>query len=176
MLSSYDFMFYLLAFFCLIFSFGVVTAASPIYAALFLVLTMIDIACLFVMMNSYFIAGVQLIVYAGAVVVLFVMVVMLFNLHLEKEAFSRGKISGFFKLAVAGMLCGVLATTIWNFSSAAFVSGTPSPMNVDMTKKIAELLFSDYLFGFEIISVLILVVAVGAVTISQFKGGTHAKS
>ncbi len=176
MLTSYDFMFYLLAIMALLFSFGVVTAVSPIYSALFLVLVMCDFACLFLMLNAYFVAGVQVIVYAGAVVVLFVMVVMLFNLHHEKEAFSRGKISGFFKLATAGMFCGLLATTLYTFTGPQAIKVMPEVGNADTTRRLAQLLFTDYVFGFEAISILILLVAVGAVTIAQFRGGTHAKS
>lgn len=173
--AAFDILFYILALLTLIFAFGVVTSSSPIYSALYLVMTMIDIACLFVMLDAYFIAGVQVAVYAGAVVVLFVMVVMLFNLHTETEAFSRGKISGFFKLAVGGMFCGLLATTVYNFSGTKALNLNLGAENVDATKKIAQLLFTDYVFAFEAISILILLVAIGSVTLAQFKGGTHAK-
>ncbi len=173
-MSSYDIVFYLIAFLSLVCAIGTVTSSSPIYSAFFLVLTMVNIACMFVLMEAFFIAGVQLIVYAGAVVVLFVMVLMLFNLHLEKETFSKGNISGMAKLASAGLLCGILATTLYHFSSRTI----PAAKNVvgeDQTEKLAKLLFTDFIFGFEAISILILVVAVGAVSLSQFRGGTHAK-
>jgi NADH-quinone oxidoreductase subunit J len=176
MLTSYDFIFYLLALVALLAAFGVVTAVSPIYSALYLVLVMCDFACLFLMLNAYFVAGVQVVVYAGAVVVLFVMVVMLFNLHHEKEAFARGKISGFFKLAAAGMFCGLLATTLYTFTGPEAIKSLPAIGGADSTRQMAQLLFTDYVFGFEAISILILLVAVGAVTIAQFRGGTHAKS
>ncbi|OQW52449.1 MAG: hypothetical protein A4S09_08835 [Proteobacteria bacterium SG_bin7] len=175
MLTAYDFIFYFLASMALIFAFGVVTATSPIYSALCLVLVMCDFACLFLMLNAYFVAGVQVVVYAGAVVVLFVMVVMLFNLHHEKEAFSRGKVSGFFKLAASGMFCGLLATTIYTFTGAEAIKTAPAIGGIDTTRQMAQMLFTDYVFGFEAISILILLVAVGAVTIAQFRGGTHAK-
>ena len=175
MLSAYDLVFYFLAIFALFSAFGVVTSASPIYSAFFLVLTMMDIACLFVMLGAFFIAGVQLVVYAGAVVVLFVMVLMLFNLHKETEAFSKGTLSGMAKLGATGLLCGILATTLFNFASRAkSMAADIGPE--ESTEKLAKLLFSDYVFGFEAISILILVVAVGAVALSQIKGGSHAKS
>lgn len=176
MLTTYDFLFYMLGTLALVCAFGVVTATSPIYSALYLVLVMCDFACLFLMLNAYFVAGVQVVVYAGAVVVLFVMVVMLFNLHHEKEAFSRGKTSGFFKLAAAGMFCGLLATTIYTFTGPEAIKTAPALGGVDTTKQMAQMLFTDYVFGFEAISILVLLVAVGAVTIAQFRGGTHAKS
>lgn len=95
MLTSYDFMFYLLAVLALFFAFGVVTAVSPIYSALYLVLVMCDFACLFLMLNAYFVAGVQVIVYAGAVVVLFVMVVMYLTYIMRRKLFRAEKFQGF---------------------------------------------------------------------------------
>ncbi len=175
MLTSYDIVFYILALFALFSSFGVVTTASPLYSAFFLVLTMMDIACLFVMLGAFFIAGVQLIVYSGAVVVLFVMVLMLFNLHQETESFSKGTVSGMAKLGVTGLLCGILATTLFHFASRAKSIVTEVGAD-ESTEKLAKLLFSDHIFAFEVISILILVVAVGSVALSQVKGGTHAKS
>ena len=88
-------LFYFLAMAIIIFSLAVIMSPNPIYSALFLALTMITLAFMFFMLNAPFIAGVQLIVYAGAVVVLFVMVMMLFDLKKEKEAFAKGKFTGF---------------------------------------------------------------------------------
>lgn len=73
------------------------------------------------------------------------------------------------------MFCGLLATTIYTFSGPQAIKVMPEGSGIDSTRRMAQLLFTDYVFGFEAISILILLVAVGAVTIAQFRGGTHAK-
>ncbi len=156
----------------------VVLITNPIYSALSLAMTMVGVAALFVTLNAFFLAGVQLIVYAGAVLVLFVMVLMLFDLKHELEAFTRGRFSGAIKLATVGMLSGLLVGAIV-ISANALMATPPADakavINGDNTKQLGQLLFSQYLFGFEALGVLLLIVAVGAVALSRSKGGTHAK-
>lgn len=164
--------FCILAFLTLASALTVVLIKNPIYSALALAMTMIGISGLFVTLQAYFIAGVQLIVYAGAVLVLFVMVLMLFDLKKELQTFARGKVSGFFKIISVGLLAGLVTGAIMmNKGPELMVENT----TVDQTKKLGQILFSQYLFGFEALGVLLLVVAVGAVALSRSKGGTHAK-
>lgn len=164
--------FWILALLTVISALTVVLISNPIYSALALAMTMIGISGLFVTLQAYFIAGVQLIVYAGAVMVLFVMVLMLFDLKKELQTFTRGKISGFFKIISVGMLAGLIVGAI---AMNKAVVGAPDLSTADQTKKLGQILFSQYLFGFEALGVLLLVVAVGAVALSRSKGGTHAK-
>ncbi|MES2965850.1 MAG: NADH-quinone oxidoreductase subunit J [Bdellovibrionota bacterium] len=177
LLGTPDFLFYAFAAICLISGIVVVMAQNPIYSALSLAFTMISIAGLFVTLDAYFIAGVQLIVYAGAVMVLFVMVLMLFDLKHEMKSFSKGLLSNGLKLASAGVLLGLLLVYI-NYTFATEPSFKPSPSDPQAamlsTKALATSLFSTYLFAFEAIGVLLLVIAVGAVTLSRISGGTHA--
>src|SRR5207253_2182196 len=113
---------------------------------------------------------VQLIVYAGAVMVLFVMVVMLFDLKKEEETFSAGTISNFVKIASVGAILGLL---IGGFELTRMTSKETDSMGGGAVREMAHLLFSKHIFAFEIVSVLLLVVAVGAVTLARTKGGTH---
>ena len=98
--------FYSMALFLIFFAFKTITATNPIHSALYLALTMIGLAGVFFQLDAQFIAGVQMIVYAGAVMVLFVMVLMLFDLKTELRAFSRGLFSGFLKIFSAAILAG----------------------------------------------------------------------
>lgn len=168
-------LFYVLATAIVVFSLAVIMSANPIYSALFLALTMVTLAFVFFLLNAPFIAGVQLIVYAGAVVVLFVMVMMLFDLKKETEVFSKGKFTGLLKVGSAGWLCGLLAGAVY-MSTEMIVSGN-SPLNTEAssTKNLATELFTSYIFAFEALGILLLLIAVGAVSISRIKGGTHAK-
>jgi NADH-quinone oxidoreductase subunit J len=164
---------------------SVVLLSNPIYAALSLVMTMVGVAAVFVTLNAYFLAGVQLIVYTGAVMVLFVMVLMLFDLKDESQTFSRGKISGFLKIAGVGVLAGLLvggitlatkkATLVAEGSVLAKQIAAQANDHVDNTKTLAENLFLKNILGFEVLGVLLLVIAIGTVALSRSKGGTHAR-
>lgn len=169
-------LFYVYAACLIFFAFKVVTMANPIHSALYLVLTMMGLAGAFYHLNAQFIAGVQVIVYAGAVMVLFVMVLMLFDLHQELRAFSKGLVSGLFKVVSAALVAGYLVGT-FNEVSVLKDGQVPTPLSntANLTKDLSILLYSKYLLAFEILGVLLLVVAVGVVAVSRVRGGTHAK-
>jgi NADH-quinone oxidoreductase subunit J len=170
------FLFWFLAFVTVFSGIAVVLFSNPIFSALSLVMTMMGVAAIFVTLNAIFLAGVQTIVYAGAVMVLFVMVLMLFDLKEEENAFSRGRVTGAIKLMAVGMLAGLFVGSIM-MTTDLFISpsaGTAVIANDDI-KSLGHLLFTKYLFGFEALGALLLIVAVGAVALSRSKGGTHAK-
>lgn len=179
MLTANDLLFYVLGLLTLGCGVGVILAGNPIYAAFLLAITMVSIAGLFVTLNALFIAGVQLIVYAGAVMVLFVMVLMLFDLKHEMKTFSKGLIGNILKLGSAGMILGMLLIYVWYTFSGdpGFkpISSDPAK-TMEATKEISVALFTRYVFGFEAIGLLLLIIAVGAVTLSRISGGTHADS
>lgn len=169
-------LFWILAIFTVISALTVILITNPIYSALSLALTMIGVSALFVTLQAYFIAGVQLIVYAGAVMVLFVMVIMLFDLKHELQAFSRGKLTGILKMTCVALLAGLVVGAIVKSSGNSVLSDSAQiSSDLDNSKILGKLLFSQYLFGFEALGVLLLVVAVGAVALSRSKGGTHAR-
>lgn len=171
------FLFWFLAIVTLVSALAVVLMVNPLFSALSLVMSMVGVAALFVTMQAYFLAGVQLIVYAGAVMVLFVMVLMLFDLNLEKKAFSRGPGSSFLKIASVGLFAGLLigGVVFSELMTAENVETTANLAKIDGTRALGRLLFEQYLWGFEVLGVLLLVVAIGAVALSRSKGGTHAK-
>jgi NADH-quinone oxidoreductase subunit J len=138
-------------------------------------MTMVGISALFASLGAYFISGVQLIVYAGAVLVLFVMVLMLFNLKTELYAFTRGTINGLVKLVATGLISGlILGALIMSFelNEKRFMQ-TEADLGMASTKKLGELLFTKYMIVFQVLGVLLLVVAVGVVALARSKGGTH---
>ncbi len=167
-------LFWLLALFTLAGGLSVILMVNPIYCALCLALSMIGVSALFVTLGAYFLAGVQLIVYAGAVMVLFVMVIMLFDLKHELSAFSRGPVLNAMKLASAGLLAGLVTGAIYMSQSLWQMSSAPTTKGGD-TAALGMMLFSRYIFGFEALGVLLLIVAIGAVALARSKGGTHAK-
>ena len=173
-MTADTFLFWLLAIVTLGSGLGVILVGNPIYSALCLAMTMVGVSAIFATLGAYFIAGVQMIVYAGAVLVLFTMVLMLFDLRTELATFSKGKISGAIKIAIVGILAGFLAGA---YSMTAELSDK-APMQVvsgDTTKQLGTLLFTKYVFGFEALGILLLVIAIGVVGLARSKGGTHAK-
>ena len=168
--------FYTLALFLIFFAYRTITVPNPLHSALYLALTMIGLAAAFFNLGAQFIAGVQLIVYAGAVMVLFVMVLMLFDLRAELRSFSRGLVSGALKVMAAALMAGLALGAA--DSSVAILEPPPpatAPVTADVTRQLGILLYTKYLYAFEILGVLLLVVAVGVVAVSRMKGGTHAK-
>lgn len=171
------FLFWFLAVVTLISGLGVILSSNPIYSALCLAMTMVGVSALFVTLNAYFIAGVQLIVYAGAVMVLFVMVIMLFDLKKDLQAFTRGKFTGAVKIASVGSLAGLIVGAIVMSAGLLDEKTTDNPVvtgtGMEATKALGNILFTKYIFGFEALGVLLLVIALGAVALARSKGGTH---
>lgn len=135
---------------------------SPVTSAMFLVLTMGCLAGLFTLLHAFFLAAVQILVYAGAVMVLFLFVIMLLDLKEEQ----RRKIKG---LGLVGGLVSVGAIfAIFVRSLLAAKPGAGALANTEgSTFELGRLLFTQYLLPFEIVSVLLLVAMVGVVLLSK---------
>jgi len=179
-LNLNDGLFYFLSAVAVLSALGVILQSNPIYCALSLALTMISVAGIFASLSAWFVAGVQLIVYAGAVMVLFVMVLMLFDTKNETRAFSKGVVSGFFKISAAAMIFAIGGGAAYmsgdaRFSTMAGVGGAPGAVvtATSSTKELADVLFKKYVFSFEAMGALLLFIAIGAVALSRIQGGTH---
>jgi NADH-quinone oxidoreductase subunit J len=144
----------------------VVLHRNPVYCALALVMALFQVALIFIALDAHLIALLQVIVYAGAIVVLFLFVIMLLSLEPDVPHPGRYGIRG---AAVA--LAVVLGIEV---GAAALVSepGSLLPPSPDFgsTRMIAERLFSAYLLPFELTSVLLLVAMVGAVVMARRRG------
>ncbi len=164
-MTTPDILFYVFAFLTLLFGFLVIAnplSLNPVTSAMFLVLTIASLAVLFVLLNAFFLAAVQVLVYAGAVMVLFLFVIMLLDLKAEERRRIR-------KAAVLGGLVSV-GVFIFIFLQSLL----RSPLDADAaptlrgsTAALGDLLFRQYLLPFEIVSVLLLVAIVGAVLLSK---------
>ena len=152
---------------------GVIVRANPVHAAMSLVLTLFGIAVLFVQQAAHFLAAVQVIVYAGAIVVLFLFVIMLLGVD-RAENLSVEPIGGQRLLAgIIGIgMCGLLTAAVVTARSAVGFSGTGlAQMSLESPdaniKELATTIFSDHVFAFEITSVLLLVAVVGTVILAR---------
>ncbi len=154
---------------CVLGALGVVLARNPVHSALMLVMTLFGVAVLFVEEDAQFLAAVQVIVYAGAIVVLFLFVIMLLGVD-QKEAIERDPLPAQRPVAIVVGILGlvevlVLARGRWP-TGARSVSGTiGSPAaNVGL---IGRSIFTTYLLAFEVTSALLVVAVVGAVVLAR---------
>jgi NADH-quinone oxidoreductase subunit J len=136
---------------------------NPVTSAMFLVLAIGSLAGLFVLLHAFFLAAVQILVYAGAVMVLFLFVIMLLNLR-EEEGRPMPKIALVLGLAVVGVLASLILKTL---DRAGALAASPAPKLEGGTHDLGLLLFSQYLLPFEIVSLLLLVGMVGVIVLSK---------
>ena len=136
---------------------------NPVTSAMFLVLTIISMSGLFLLLHAFFLAAVQILVYAGAVIVLFIFVIMLLDLKEEQ----RRKIK-FFGLA-AGLVSVGIVVSIFVKSLASIKPAAAPPTLEGETYALGKLLFTQYTLPFEIVSVLLLVAMVGVILLSKKK-------
>jgi NADH-quinone oxidoreductase subunit J len=162
-----DILFYVFAFLTLVFGFLVVLnpfSRNPVTSAMFLVLTIASLAGLFVLLHAFFLAAIQVLVYAGAVMVLFLFVIMLLDLRSEeRQKIKLGTlIAG---LVATGALLFLFLRTLFSERSALVAKTTPNLEGATAT--LGKLLFRDYLLPFEIVSLLLLVGMIGVILLSK---------
>jgi NADH-quinone oxidoreductase subunit J len=153
---------------CLAGAVGVVASRNPVHAALSLVGTLFGIAVLFVAQLANFLAAVQVIVYAGAIVVLFLFVIMLLGVDraddLEIEPLVGQRVAAVFvSLGILGLTFAAIAST--GYEATGAVVGFDA--DVPDINRLGESLFTDYLFAFEITSILLVIAVVGAVLLAR---------
>src|SRR5215470_428801 len=144
---------------------GVVAQRHPLYSAISLIGVFVALACLYVTLAAPFIAAVQVIVYAGAIMVLVVFVIMLLNVEQEERRRNRLK----FLVPAAVVLAAVLIAEV-AFMLSSVTNPTPATSNIGLTGSIGAQLFTRYLLPFEITSILLLMAIVGAMTLAR-RGG-----
>ncbi len=136
----------------------------PIHSALSLIVVMVSLAGLYLLLGAEFISAVQIIVYAGAIMVLFIFVIMLLNAG-EEERTNFSRMAAYVGLPLAALFGAGLV--YWVARGGSNVPG--APLAESATRPLAMLLFRDYLFPFELTSILILVAILGAVVLAQHK-------
>ena len=148
---------------------GVVLAANPVHSALMLVMTLFGVAVLFVAQQAHFLAAVQVIVYAGAIVVLFLFVIMLLGV----DKFEKLGVEPLRGQRPVALLAGLGVTaSILTLARSAWVSGAhsvagPASGPGSNVEKLARSIFTRYLLAFELTSVLLVIAVVGAVVLAR---------
>jgi NADH-quinone oxidoreductase subunit J len=145
---------------------GTVTSRNPIASLMFLVLSFFSLAALYVLLGAHFIAAIQIIVYAGAILVLFLFVIMLLNLgHDYRSDLRQG---GW--IVTAFVAAGLVGYAISRAVRGAGTSVLPDPAPTaafNAVDVIAQPLFREYVVAFEMVGILLLVAIVGAVLVAK---------
>lgn len=165
--------FYLFAAIVLISAVMVITARNPVHSVLFLILAFFNAAGLFILLGAEFIAMILVIVYVGAVAVLFLFVVMMLDISfadLRKGAMQYVPVG----LIVGGVLLAELITMFagWYFADSApvnLMSPTPEIAEVTNTEALGRILYTDYLFAFQVSGLILLVAMIGAIILTHRK-------
>lgn len=158
-------LFYFLSFVSIFCAVMVVVSKNPVHSVLFLVLTFFSIAGHYILLNAQFLAISHIIVYAGAIMVLFLFVIMLLNLNQHSVA-SKGNLMKGAGTVAAGMLLVVLVAALKGADAIDVGRNIPNE-NIGMVGKLGMVLYTDYILPFEIASVLFLIAMIGAVILAK---------
>ncbi|MBM4066274.1 MAG: NADH-quinone oxidoreductase subunit J [Planctomycetes bacterium] len=165
------YLFYIVATIAVVTGVYLIFEKNPVFSALFLIQTMVCIAVLYILLEAQFIAAVQIIVYAGAIMVLFLFVIMLLNLNIKEEAknalpFQRipAVVMG---IVLFAAICMIIKSKLLQGKHGEYTTAYVN--SVGNTKLIGNLLFTDYLLPFEITSILLFVAAIGAIMLAKRK-------
>lgn len=158
-------LFFAIAFVAILSAIGLVFAKNPMYSILSLIVTLFSIAGMYIMLNAQFLGIVQIIVYTGAIMVLFLYILMMLNLNAKDESKKRNlpKFIGIFSICI--LFIGMLGAYKGLSGNSLAESGIDH--SVGLTKNLGKLLFNDYVLPFEFASILILAGIVGAVLIGK---------
>jgi len=149
----------------------VITVRNPVYAALFLVMAFFSSAAIWMLLEAEFLAIIQVLVYVGAVMVLFLFVVMMLDINLARlrEGFIRYLPVG---LIVAAVMAAELMIVIWargRFDTSGFPLPAPHPDGFSNTKAVGEWLYTNFLLPFEAAGIILLVAIVAAIALTLRK-------
>jgi NADH-quinone oxidoreductase subunit J len=158
------YLFYFLSFLAIMFGLMVVLSKNPIHSVLYLVLTFFAIAGHYVLLNAQFLAAVHIIVYAGAIMVLFLFVIMLLNLNKETEPHK----SLWLKASAAVASGSLLVILVGSLKGAEQLqTSTPYNASIGLIENLGQTLFHEFLLPFEVASILLLGAMVGAVMLGK---------
>jgi NADH-quinone oxidoreductase subunit J len=155
--------FFVLAAIAVLGAVSLIVQRHPIHSALSLIVVMVALAGLYLLMGAEFVAAVQIIVYGGAIMVLFIFVIMLLNAG-EEERTNFSKLALYAGIPLAVAVTGLIAAPM--ASSSASVPAT-APAALTSTRYLSTLLFKEFVYPFELTSFLILVAILGAIVLAQ---------
>ncbi len=158
------YIFWFLSFVAIISALIVVFAKNPVYSVLNLIITFFAIAGHYFLLNAQFLAAVHIIVYAGAIMVLFLYVIMMLNLNKETEPHKKSYVK-LIAVVAAGLLLLTLVGALKGAETSVLAGA--STQNIGTVELIGQKLFGEFLLPFEVSSILLLSAMIGAVYLSK---------
>jgi NADH-quinone oxidoreductase subunit J len=158
--------FFVLAAIAVLGAVSLIVQRHPIHSALSLIVVMVALAGLYLLMGAEFVAAVQIIVYGGAIMVLFIFVIMLLNAGVEERT-NLSKLALYAGIPLAVAVTGLIGAAMVGSKVAATLSTTPAPGALTSTRTLSTLLFTEFVYPFELTSFLILVAILGAIVLAQ---------
>jgi NADH-quinone oxidoreductase subunit J len=163
--------FYTIAGLILLFATLVITTRDTVHSVLFLVVNFLFVAMLYVLLGAYFLSVIQVLVYAGGIVVLYLFVVMLVNLKRPPEAHQDARRHSRLGLGLSAAVLGELAAIVWygyaQPTPAAAANASTAGQHTGNVELIGRMLYTDYLIPFEVASMLLLVAMIGAIVLAK---------
>jgi NADH-quinone oxidoreductase subunit J len=166
---------YLYALFCILSvlcAFGVVALKNPVASAFSLILVLLNVAGIFALQEAYFIAAVQVLVYAGAIMVLFIFVIMLLSIEFVDQDMPENKALWLIPIGLGALFFAVISFVLTKGSPAL----TKGPFSISAIEEsggnirvVSEVMFSDYVLPFQIVGMLLSITVVGAVVLAKRK-------
>jgi NADH-quinone oxidoreductase subunit J len=155
---------------------GVVLARNPVGSLLFMVVALASVAGIYVLLEAHFLAAIQIMVYAGAIMVLFLFVIMLLNLGHDYQKDIKGGLGAILSFVVVGLIAGGIARQVGGVADVGQGRGFPGPQAMDamiadqgIVGVIAGPLYTEYVVAFEVTGLLLLVAIVGALALAKKK-------
>lgn len=157
-------LFYIIAFLSIIFSLLVIFSKNPVHSVLYLIITFFTFSIHFILLNAQFLAIVNFIVYMGAIMVLFLFVLMLLNLNEDSEPMKSNL------LKIVGVIAGMclIITFVGSFKALGYSDSVvlKNP-DIGLVKNLGKVLFDKFLLPFEVSSILLLSAMVGAILLAK---------
>lgn len=162
-------LFLFLSFVALLSALGVVLAKNPVHSVLFLILTFFTLSAHYLLLNAQFLAAVNIIVYAGAIMVLFLFVIMFLNLNQDTEP-QKPLLAKVAATIAGGMLLLVMVAALRNVEPTGYDAAT-FDSQIGMVNRLGMVLFKQYSLPFELASILLLAAMVGSVMLGKRETG-----
>lgn len=169
LISASQWSFYVVAILTLFGGLGTVLSKNPIHSVIYLILTFFSLSAIYILLNAQFVAAVNIIVYAGAIMVLFLFVVMFLNLKAQDNEMNKNSVM----LGAAGIafVLGLLIVLVVRTTNMPKINPYTYNSKTGLIETLGELLYSKYLLPFELVSVLFLVAMAGAVMLGKREPG-----
>ncbi len=166
-MTSQALVFLALAFVSVVSAILMITRANPVKSAIFLIVNFLSLSILYLTLNAQFLAIIQVLVYAGAIMVLFVFVIMLLNLEDEKRLSDRFDLRRLFAFILVLVVFFELAYGLFKSTESRFLKPAENSLEIGKIEFIGERLFISYILPFEITSLILIVAIVGAIVLAK---------